>query len=105
LVGRPFAWLVGSVLGSILAACSPAQDKFIAVSPADQADTWAVQRADVECRDELRGEKLAYWLRLRYRVANNPDYISCMQRKGFVPKQQESSLVRKVFRRLCFDVS
>jgi hypothetical protein len=84
---RPFAWLAGSVFGLLVAACSPAQDKFIAANPADGADAWALQRADIECRDELRREKWVFRWRLRYRVANDPDYISCMQGKGFVTKQ------------------
>ena len=84
---RPFTQLAGAVLTLLLAAaCSPVQDSFIAANPVERADTWALQRADIECRDELRGEKWAFRLRLRYRVTNDPDYISCMERKGFIRK-------------------
>ena len=85
---RPFARSAGSTLAVLIAACSPTQDKFIAANPAERTDTWALQRADLECRDELRSEKWAYRLQLRYRVANDPDYVSCMERKGFVRTQK-----------------
>lgn len=82
------------VLGSIaicplmlsLITCSPTSPNFVAIDPAKWSDAWAVQRADVDCKAQVRSEKWTYRLRLRYRA--DPDYVSCMQQKGFVEAPQ-----------------
>ena len=65
-----------------LVACSTTPPNFVAIDPAKRSDTWAVQRADVDCKAQVVSEKWAYRWRLRYRA--DPDYISCMQQKGFI---------------------
>jgi hypothetical protein len=67
-------------------ACSPTPPpNFIAIDPAKQSDTWALQRADIDCKAQVRSEKWFDHLRLRHRV--DPIYVSCMQQKGYVRPQ------------------
>ena len=64
-------------------ACSPKlPSNFVAFDPAKRSDTWALQRADVDCKAQIGAEKWTYRWRLRRRA--DPDYVSCMQQKGYV---------------------
>jgi hypothetical protein len=63
------------------AACSGTPSNFIAIDPAKRSDTWALQRADVDCKAQVGDEKWIYRWRLRRRA--DPDYVSCMQQKGY----------------------
>ena len=67
----------------IFVACSPTTPpNFVAIDPAKQSDTWALQRADIDCKAQVRSENWFDHLRLRHRV--DPIYVSCMQQKGYV---------------------
>jgi hypothetical protein len=66
----------------IAVACSRAPPNFVAIDPEKRSDTWAVQRADVDCKAQVGSNRWAYRWRLKYRA--DPDYVSCMQQKGFV---------------------
>jgi len=67
-------------------ACSPTPPpNFIAIDPVKRADTWALQRADIDCKAQVGTEKWTYRWRLRRRA--DPDYVSCMQQKGYVRPQ------------------
>jgi hypothetical protein len=68
-----------------LVACSLVHADFVASDPGKRSDTWALQRADVDCKAQVRSEKWAYRWRLRYR--SDPDYVSCMKQKGYVETQ------------------
>jgi hypothetical protein len=73
-----------SALSSV--ACSPKlPSNFVAVDPTKRSDTWALQRADVDCKAEARSKSWAYRLRLSYRA--DPAYVPCMEQKGFVRTQ------------------
>ena len=63
-------------------ACSRSPPNFVAIDPEKRSDTWAVQRADVDCKAQVGRARWAYRWRLKYRA--DPDYITCMQQKGFV---------------------
>jgi hypothetical protein len=66
--------------------CSPTMpSNFVAIDPTKRADTWALQRADIDCKAQVRSEKWFDHLRLRHRV--DPIYVSCMQQKGYVRPQ------------------
>ena len=63
--------------------CSPtAHPNFVAIDPAKRSDTWALERADIDCKAQVRSENWFDHLRLRHRV--DPIYVSCMQQKGYV---------------------
>ena len=69
-----------------LIACSPTMPpNFVAIDPAKRSDTWALQRADIDCKAQVSSEKWFDHLRLRHRV--DPIYVSCMQQKGYVRSQ------------------
>jgi len=69
-----------------LIACSPTMpSNFVAIDPAQRSDTWALQRADIDCKAQVSSEKWFDHLRLRHRV--DPIYVSCMQQKGYVRSQ------------------
>jgi len=65
----------------ISVACSRTPPNFVAIDPAKRSDTWALQRADVDCKEQVGNEKWTYRWRLRRRA--DPDYVSCMQQKGY----------------------
>ena len=66
--------------------CSPTMPpNFVAIDPAKRSDTWALQRADIDCKAQVRSENWFDHLRLRHRV--DPIYVSCMQQKGYVRPQ------------------
>jgi hypothetical protein len=67
-----------------LVACSRGSPNFVAIDPVKRSDEWALQRADIDCQAQIGGQKWAYRWRLRYRA--DPEYVSCMQQKGFVEK-------------------
>ena len=77
-----------AVICSLMAiiACSPiTPPNFVAIDPAMRADMWALQRADIYCKAQVRSEKWFDHLRLRHRV--DPIYVSCMRQKGYVRPQ------------------
>jgi hypothetical protein len=65
-----------------LVACSRSLPNFVAIDPLKRQDTWALQRADIDCKAQVGSERWAYRWRLRYRA--DTEYISCMHEKGFV---------------------
>jgi len=66
--------------------CSPtAHPNFVAIDPAKRSDTWALERADIDCKAQVRSEKWFDNLRLRHRV--DPVYVSCMEQKGYISPQ------------------
>jgi len=66
-----------------IAACSQTPPpNFVAIDPAKRTDTWALQRADIDCKAQVGSKKWGYRFRLRRRT--DPDYVSCMGQKGFV---------------------
>jgi len=74
--------LVTAICAIGIAACSQTPPpNFVAIDPAKRNDTWALQRADIDCKAQVGGEKWAYRFRLRRRA--DPEYVSCMQQKGF----------------------
>jgi hypothetical protein len=75
-------WVLTYVLMSLAAACSRSPPNFIAVDPANRSNTWALERADIDCKAQVIGEGWGSRWRLRYRA--DPKYASCMQQKGFV---------------------
>jgi hypothetical protein len=64
------------------AACSRSPPNFIALDPANRSNIWALERADIDCKAQVASERWVYRWRLRYRA--HPEYVSCMQQKGFV---------------------
>ena len=71
-------------------ACSPTvPPNFVAIDPTKRSDTWALQRADIDCKAQVSSEKWFDHLRLRHRV--DPIYVSCMQQKGYVRPQVTAS--------------
>jgi len=74
--------LTGVLMLSLAAACSRSPPNFIAVDPASRSDTWALERADIDCKAQVIGEGWGSRWRLRYRA--DPKYAACMQQKGFV---------------------
>jgi hypothetical protein len=83
--------VVAFPLALALVACSPKPpSNFIAVDPAKRSDTWALQRADIDCKAEVSSKNWAYRWRLRSRVDAN--YVSCMEQKGFVRTQTDGLL-------------
>lgn len=58
---------------------------FVAIDPTKRSDTWALQRADIDCKAQVRSENWFDHLRLRHRV--DPIYVSCMRQKGYVRPQ------------------
>ena len=80
-----FCGLVVNIIG-----CSPTTPpNFVAIDPAKQSDTWALQRADIDCKAQVRSENWFDHLRVRHRV--DPIYVSCMQQKGYVGPQVAAS--------------
>jgi len=73
-----------------LAGCSHAPENFVAIDPAKQPDTWALQRADIDCKAQIGSQKWAYRWRLR-RTAD-PDYVSCMEQKGYARVRTQGPL-------------
>jgi hypothetical protein len=74
---------VGICVSTSFVACSPTTPpNFVAIDPEKRSDTWAVQRADVDCKAQVGSDRWAYRWRPRYRA--DPDYVSCMRQKGFV---------------------
>ena len=73
-------FIVGALMLSFV-ACSRAPPNFVAIDPLVRSDTWALQRADIDCKAQVANERWAYNWRLRYRA--DPAYVSCMQQKGF----------------------
>jgi len=73
---------VGICVSMSFVACPTTPPNFVAIDPEKRSDTWAVQRADVDCKAQVGSDRWAYRWRLRYRA--DPDYVSCMQQKGFV---------------------
>ena len=73
----------------IFAACSPTTPpNFVAIDPTKRSDTWALERADIDCKAQVRSKNWLDHLRLRHRV--DPLYVSCMQQKGYVREQRVS---------------
>ena len=70
----------------IAVACSRTPPNFIAIDTAKRSDTWALERADVDCKAQVHSENWSDRFRLRHRV--DPDYIACMNQKGFVEEQR-----------------
>ena len=71
-------------------ACSPTMPpNFVSIDPTKRSDTWALQRADIDCKAQVSSEKWFDHLRLRHRV--DPIYVSCMQQKGYVGPQVAAS--------------
>jgi hypothetical protein len=64
-----------------LVACSRSLPNFVAIDPLKRQDTWALQRADIDCKAQVGSGRWAYRWRLRYRA--DTEYISCMHQKGF----------------------
>ena len=82
-MGKPILGLIAICpLMLISVACSRSPQNFVAIDPDRRSDTWAVQRADVDCKAQVGSNRWAYRWRLRHRA--DPEYISCMQQKGFV---------------------
>jgi hypothetical protein len=74
---------VGICVAMSFVACSPTTPpNFLAIDPARRSDTWALQRADIDCKAQVGSDKWAYRWRLRRRA--DPDYVACMEQKGFV---------------------
>ena len=71
----------------IAVACSRTPPNFIAIDTATRSDSWALERADVDCKAQVHSENWIDRFRLRHRV---PDYIACMNQKGFVEEQRAS---------------
>ena len=59
---------------------------FIAIDTAKRSDTWALERADIDCKAQVHSKNWSDRFRLRHRV--DPDYIACMYQKGFVEEQR-----------------
>jgi hypothetical protein len=76
-----FYLVAACVMLSFAAACSRSAPNFIAVDPMKRSDTWALERADIDCKAEAGSPR---W-RLRYRA--DPKYVACMQQKGFIEAQ------------------
>jgi hypothetical protein len=76
-------------LAPSLVACSPRPSNFIAVDPAKRSDTWALQRADIDCKADVRRKDWTY--RWRLRSTADADYVSCMEQKGFVKTQVDGA--------------
>jgi hypothetical protein len=66
----------------IFIACSRTHPNFVAIDPEKRSDTWAVERADVDCKAQVGTGRWVYRWRLKYRA--DPEYVSCMQQKGFI---------------------
>ena len=82
-----FSAVCGLVVNII--GCSPTMPpNFVAIDPTKRSDPWALQRADVDCKAQVRSENWFDHLRLRHRV--DPLYASCMQQKGYVRANVES---------------
>lgn len=74
------------LLALSLVACSPKlPSDFVAADPTKRSDTWAVERADIDCKAEARSRSWAYRLRLNKRAA--PAYVACMEQRGFIKNQ------------------
>jgi hypothetical protein len=67
---------------SLAAACTRSPPNFISVDPTNLSDTWALERADIDCKAQVVGE--GWGSRLRYSA--DPRCLSCMQQKGFVQR-------------------
>jgi len=74
--------IVVALCAFAVAACSPTPPNFVAIDPAKRTDTWALQRADIDCKAQVGSEKWGYRFRLMRRA--DPEYVSCMGQKGFV---------------------
>jgi hypothetical protein len=75
-----FASICGLMVNII--GCSPtAHPNLVVIDPAKRSDTWALERADIDCKAQVRSEKWFDHLRLRHRV--DPIYVSCMEQKGY----------------------
>jgi hypothetical protein len=82
-VSYPLMAVATIPLALSLLACSPKPPSdFVATDPMKRSDTWALERADVDCKAEARSKSWAYRLRLSYRA--DPAYVSCMEQRGFV---------------------
>ena len=57
---------------------------------AKQSDAWALQRADIDCKAQIGSEKWVYRWRLRRRA--DPDYVSCMEQKGYARVKTQGPL-------------
>jgi hypothetical protein len=67
-----FASICGLMVNII--GCSPtAHPNLVVIDPAKRSDTWALERADIDCKAQVRSEKWFDHLRLRHRV----DPIMC----------------------------
>jgi len=92
-----FALLLGffaiCALALSLIACSSRPSNFVAIDPAKRSDTWALQKADVDCKAEVRNKDWAY--RWRLRSGADADYVSCMEQKGFVRAQFNGAAPRQ----------
>ena len=53
---------------------------------AKRSDTWALERADIDCKAHVQSKNWSDRFRLRHRV--DPDYIACMYQQGFVEEQR-----------------
>jgi hypothetical protein len=83
--------LVATCVSMSFVACSPTTPpNFVAIDPAKRAGTWALQRADIDCKAQVRSENWLDHLRLRHRV--DPSYVSCMQQKGYVRPQVSEAM-------------
>ena len=83
-----FASMCG-LLVNLVGCSKTVPPSFVAIDPAKRSDTWALERADIDCKAQVRSEKWFDHLRLRHRV--DPMYLSCMQQKGYVRRQEQVS--------------
>ena len=88
--GPSFGCGVTCALMLISVACSRTPSNFIAMDPARESDTSALQRADIDCKAQIGSEKWAYRWRLRRRA--DPDYVSCMEQKGYARVRTQGPL-------------
>jgi len=88
--GPSFGRVAACALMLSSVACSRTPSNFIAMDPAKQSDTWALQRADIDCKARVGGEKWAYRWRLRRRA--DLDYVSCMEQKGYAKVRNSGPL-------------
>jgi hypothetical protein len=68
-----------------LAGCNARPPNFIALDPVKRSDTWALERADIDCKAQIGSQRWLFRWRRQYQA--DPEYVLCMQQKGFVPIQ------------------
>ena len=74
------------LLALSLVACGPKPpSNFVATDPANRSNSWALQRADIDCKAEARSKSWSYRWHLSYRA--DADCVACMEQKGFVKTQ------------------